>query len=184
MYTKKFPWHIHLLFSTLKILFWDLKKYSIAIKTDVKIPSLLPIILCQSTTPTGSVQIYMEVSFSLLRFKYPETLKNFTRSVILSTKFSQTMFLKNFCYFLGGPHLKRILYYKKAPVNISSISNSKKPQWDLLCFASRTVVNGKQLWLSISGKTKLIFFWRKYLCFLQNIHYLQKKMFLYGKKVL
>ena len=97
------------------------------------------------------------------------------------------MFLKNFCYFLGGPHLcddsflKRILYYKKAPVNIS-ISNSKKPQWDLLSFASRTVVNGKQLWLSISGKTKLIFFWRKYLCFLQNIHYLQKKMFLYGKK--
>ena len=99
------------------------------------------------------------------------------------------MFLKNFCYFLGGPHLcddsflKRILYYKKAPVNIS-ISNSKKPQWDLLSFASRTVVNGKQLWLSISGKTKLIFFWRKYLCFLQKIHYLQKKMFLYGKKVL
>ena len=100
------------------------------------------------------------------------------------------MFLKNFCYFLGGPHLcddsflKRILYYKKAPVNISSISNSKKPQWNLLSFASRTVVNGKQLWLSISGKTKLIFFWKKYLCFLQNIHYSQKKMFLYGKKVL
>ena len=28
------------------------------------------------------------------------------------------------------------------------------------------------------------FFLKKYLCFLQNIHYLQKKMFLYGKKVL
>ena len=29
---------------------------------------------------------------------------------------------------------------------------------------------------------KKIFFLEKYLCFLQNIHYLQKKMFLYGKK--
>ena len=31
---------------------------------------------------------------------------------------------------------------------------------------------------------KKFFFLKKYLCFLQNIHYLQKKMFLYGKKVL
>ena len=28
------------------------------------------------------------------------------------------------------------------------------------------------------------FFWKKYLCFLQNIYHLQKKIFLYGKKVL
>ena len=31
---------------------------------------------------------------------------------------------------------------------------------------------------------KTFFFLKKYLCFLQNINYLQKKMFLYGKNVL
>ena len=43
------------------------------------------------------------------------------------------------------------------------------------------------LWLLICWKTKLekkLFFLKKYLSFLQNMHYLQKKMFLYGKKVL
>ena len=40
------------------------------------------------------------------------------------------------------------------------------------------------LWLFICCKTKSKknFFLKKYLCFLQNIRYLQKKMFLYGKK--
>ena len=33
----------------------------------------------------------------------------------------------------------------------------------------------------LSRKT-IFFFLKKHLCFLQNIHYLQKKMFLYGKK--
>ena len=43
------------------------------------------------------------------------------------------------------------------------------------------------LWLFICCKKKQkknVFLLKKYLCFLQNIHYLQKKMFLYGKKAL
>ena len=42
-----------------------------------------------------------------------------------------------------------------------------------------------RLWLFICCKTKLkkkIFFLKKYLCFLQNIHYLQKKCFYMEKK--
>ena len=62
---------MHLLFSILKVLFWYLKKQPTAIKTDLKMPSMLS----QSTTSTRSMQIYMDVGVSLLRFKYPETLK-------------------------------------------------------------------------------------------------------------
>ena len=43
------------------------------------------------------------------------------------------------------------------------------------------------VWLFICCKTKLkknYTFWKIYLCFLQNIYYLQKKIILYGKKVL
>ena len=43
------------------------------------------------------------------------------------------------------------------------------------------------IWLFICCKTKLkkkiIFFWKN-ICFLQNIHYLQKKIILHGKKIL
>ena len=46
-----------------------------AIKTDVKITNLLPGILGQSTTCIRPMQIYMDVAVSLLRFRYPATLK-------------------------------------------------------------------------------------------------------------
>ena len=79
---------MHLLFSKLKVLFWHLK--FIAIKTEVKIPTLLlstlgqstksarPMlsILGQSMASTKPVRIYMDDGVSLLRFKYPATLKN------------------------------------------------------------------------------------------------------------
>ena len=44
-------------------------------KTQVKIPSLLPNILGQSTMSTRPMQIYMDVDVSLLSFKYPAALK-------------------------------------------------------------------------------------------------------------
>ena len=44
-------------------------------KTDVKIPSLLPSILIQSTSSGRPIQIYMDVAISLLCFKYPVTLE-------------------------------------------------------------------------------------------------------------
>ena len=46
------------------------------------------------------------------------------------------------------------------------------------------IISPKHVWLFICCKTKLKknnFFLKKYLCFLQNIHYLQKKKILYGK---
>ena len=46
-----------------------------AIETDVKIPSLLPSILGQSTTSARPMQIYMDAGVSLHRFTYPATLK-------------------------------------------------------------------------------------------------------------
>ena len=49
------------------------------------------------------------------------------------------------------------------------------------------IISPKHVWLFICCKTKLKknnFFLKKYLCFLQNIHYLQKKIILYGKKIL
>ena len=36
----------------------------------------LPSVLSQSTTSTRGMQIYMNVGVSLLRFKYPATLKD------------------------------------------------------------------------------------------------------------
>ena len=65
---------MHVLFSRLEVLFWHLKKQFITIKTDVKIPALLPSILVQSTTSARPTQIYMDVGVSLLRFKYPARL--------------------------------------------------------------------------------------------------------------
>ena len=47
------------------------------------------------------------------------------------------------------------------------------------------IISPKHVWLFICCKTKLKknnFFLKKYLCFLQNIHYLQKKITLHGKK--
>ena len=44
-------------------------------KTDVKIPSLLPSVLGQSMTSTTPMQIFMDVGLSLIRFKYPAKLK-------------------------------------------------------------------------------------------------------------
>ena len=44
-------------------------------KTDVKIPSLMPSVLGQSMTSTTSMQIFMDVGLSLIRFKYPAKLK-------------------------------------------------------------------------------------------------------------
>ena len=44
-------------------------------KTDVKMPSLLPSVLGQSTTSTTPMEIYMDVGLSLIRFKYPAKLK-------------------------------------------------------------------------------------------------------------
>ena len=44
-------------------------------KTDVKIPSLLPSVLGQSMTSTTPVQIYMDFGLSLIRFKCPAKLK-------------------------------------------------------------------------------------------------------------
>ena len=46
-----------------------------AIKANVNIPSLLPSILGQSTTSTRQMQAYIDVGASVLRFKYPATLK-------------------------------------------------------------------------------------------------------------
>ena len=46
-----------------------------AIKSDIKIPSLLPSILGQSATSGRPMQIYTDVCVSLLRFKYPATPK-------------------------------------------------------------------------------------------------------------
>ena len=43
-------------------------------KTEVKIPTLLPSILGQSTTSTGLMQISMDIGVLLLRLKYPATL--------------------------------------------------------------------------------------------------------------
>ena len=45
------------------------------IKYKVKIPTLLPSILGQCTTSIRPLQSYMDVGISLLRFKYPKTLK-------------------------------------------------------------------------------------------------------------
>ena len=59
------------------------KKKSIAIKTEVKIPPLLPIILGQSTASTRPTQIYIYVGVSLLCFKYPATLKKITRNKMI-----------------------------------------------------------------------------------------------------
>ena len=44
-------------------------------KTDVKIPSLLPSVLGQSMTSATPMQIFMDVGLSLIRFKYPAKLK-------------------------------------------------------------------------------------------------------------
>ena len=54
---------MHFSFSKSKVLFWRLTKYSIAIKTDEKIPSLLPNILGQSKSSTGPMQIYRRRCF-------------------------------------------------------------------------------------------------------------------------
>ena len=62
---------MHLLFSKVVSAFMT----SIAIKTDIKVPSLLSNILDQSMTPTRPVQIYMNVGVSLLRFKYLKILQ-------------------------------------------------------------------------------------------------------------
>ena len=59
------------------------KKTSIAIKTNVKISSLLPSISGQSRTSIRPIQIYVDINVSLLRFKYPVTLKKITRNVIV-----------------------------------------------------------------------------------------------------
>ena len=72
---------MHLLFC--KLTFLTSEKKSIAIKTDVKIPSLLPSILDQSSTSTRPMQTYMDVGVSLLCFKNPATLKKITRNVIV-----------------------------------------------------------------------------------------------------
>ena len=58
---KKIPSHMHFEFSKLKVLFWPLKKKSITIKTNVKIPRLLPSILGLSTKSARPMQIYMNV---------------------------------------------------------------------------------------------------------------------------
>ena len=63
---------MHLLFTKLTS-----ENTSIAIKTDVKLLSLLPGILGPSTTTTRPMQIYMDIGVSLLRFRYPATLKNY-----------------------------------------------------------------------------------------------------------
>ena len=73
----------------LKVLFLKSeKKTSIAIKTNVKISSLLPSISGQSRTSIRPIQIYVDINVSLLRFKYPVTLKKITRNVIVWTSFS------------------------------------------------------------------------------------------------
>ena len=74
---------MHLFISKLKVFFWYFEKQSIAIKKDVKIPSLLPSILGQSMS-ARPMQIYMGTRVLLLHFKHPATLKeNFTRNVIV-----------------------------------------------------------------------------------------------------
>ena len=70
---------MHFLFAKLKVLFWDLIKQSIAINTDLVISSPLPNILGQNATCTRPMQIYMNAGVSLLRFKYPATLKKLYR---------------------------------------------------------------------------------------------------------
>ena len=46
-----------------------------AIKTDVKLPSLLPSILGRRATSIRPIQIFMGIGALLFRFKYPATLK-------------------------------------------------------------------------------------------------------------
>ena len=83
---------------------------SIAIKAEVKIPTLLLSILGQNTTSARPTQIYMNVGVSLLRFKYPATLQKLYYECKIYTTFSQTMFpskiypfplkVKNFIVFV------------------------------------------------------------------------------------
>ena len=67
---------MHLLFSKLKVFFRHLKKNISLSKQILKyLVYLLPSILGQSTKSKRPMQIYMDVDVSLLRFKYPTTLK-------------------------------------------------------------------------------------------------------------
>ena len=85
---------MRLLFYKLRVVLLHLKKQSIAIKTDVKIPSLLPSIFGQSTMSTRTMQIFMDIGVSLLRFKYPATLRKTSKSNSINYISPKYVFIK------------------------------------------------------------------------------------------
>ena len=73
------------------------------------------------------------------------------------------------------------------PINtLLSITLLQQYSKDFSIFSKTFLFKVGRIWLFICCKTNSKFFFlflKKYLCLLQNIHYLQKKMFLYGKKM-
>ena len=81
--------------------------------------SFLYLLLCEEFLSLFKVpHIFLVILFSFLRTLY-NTWKNYYRQLQVSI----------------------IVFNKKALLNISSISNSKNPPWNLLSFVSRIVVN-------------------------------------------
>ena len=130
------------------------KKLFIAIKTFVTMAIVLPVSLGQSATSTRTTQTYVSVGVLLLPFKYPVLRKNCNTTVMVGTRFFQTMFfLKKIYNFFHIKHcgVNIVLIWRFSGPYFSGISNK---YGDLLIRARTTPIS--DTFYAVESKSKYV----------------------------